>query len=808
MHRNWLTVVVTRPNHLPDAHWRLATRTLVRTATGLLFAALMLGTNGLQAAPVDLTVANPDRIATAGSVVTFAGRITNNTGMTLASIDLFLDFAGFDPLNATLDQLLGLTLFSIADGSTSPLVDLFAFTLSATAMPGLYPANVFLQTNEDVSDGVRVTVRVIPEPDWLVLAALALSAMLLVRRRRRGVVRTAIALGLVLGAQTGLAQVSAVHFTTNPPGIGTSGSSLMVAVPITNSGSVVASDVKVTSASLRSASLVAPTTFPVSLGGMGPGTSNVFQADFNAGALLPGTSYLLTVRGTYLVGGVLAGFTVNRFITPPAASPGFGTVRTGTAGSTAVSGAPYPPRPPDFGDEVNVPRPPIPAGPLVPGVKSPVGTGVTLPGRSIGTAAIRPQGQIVFNTNASTGLTTAGTNCNPGVAPASCAEPSGASGGGVLFVTANWTAAYSTDGGSTFTTINPTTIFPADAVGFCCDQVVQYVPSIDRFIWLLQGNGVRIASASPAQIRNSGGTAWTYWNLTAGTFGQPAGTGFDYPDVSVGTSNLFLSWDVGFPACPAGCNSGFEVVRIPLSQLAAGGTIFFDFTTPSDSNLAWGSHLTQDTGDEIFWAGHNGNGSLRVFSLADGANRYFWRDIGISSWPNNTLTSITPDNQDWLKFGFPGSSVIGATRSSNQLWFAWNAGTNNSFQQPHVQIVTLDRGNNFQKTQQVQVWNNSFAFAYPALATNVCTGEVGLSLAYGGNGNYENHAVGIWGDFVVFATTNSNFGVNRYGDYLTIRQNGANGLFDAFGYGVNAATGGGMQSDVRYAQFGRPCIIQ
>jgi hypothetical protein len=136
------------------------------------------------------------------------------------------------------------------------------------------------------------------------------------------------------------------------------------------------------------------------------------------------------------------------------------------------------------------------------------------------------------------------------------------------------------------------------------------------------------------------------------------------------------------------------------------------------------------------------------------------------------------------------------------------AGTNNNFRQPHVQMVTLDRGNNFQRTQQVQIWNNSYAFAYPALATNVCTGEIGLSLGYGGNGNYENHVVGIWGDFVVYITTNSNLGVNRYGDYMTIRQNGITGLFDALGYGISSVTGGGMQSDVRYVVFGRSCEIR
>jgi hypothetical protein len=79
-------------------------------------------------------------------------------------------------------------------------------------------------------------------------------------------------------------------------------------------------------------------------------------------------------------------------------------------------------------------------------------------------------------------------------------------GGGVVFATANWSAAYSTDG-INFKALDPTKIFPDDAIGFCCDQIVQYVPSIDCFVWLLQGTGYRLAIASPSAIINSNGTA-------------------------------------------------------------------------------------------------------------------------------------------------------------------------------------------------------------------------------------------------------------------------------------------------------------
>jgi hypothetical protein len=371
-------------------------------------------------------------------------------------------------------------------------------------------------------------------------------------------------------------------------------------------------------------------------------------------------------------------------------------------------------------------------------------------------------------------------------------------------MTSNWFAAYSKDGGNTFARLNPTSVFPSnDAVGFCCDQIVQYAPSIDRFIWLLQGNGYRLASASPADIINSGGTAWTYWNLTPDIFGQPAGS-FDFPDLSVGNNFLYINWDA---------SGNRQVARTSLAGLQAGGTIEIDYTDPANGTTAWSAHLTQDTGDEIFWAGHDGNTNLRVFSLAEGSNTYFWRDVGISSWATTGLSSITPDGQDWFTDvrNTSFTATLGATRSGNQLWFGWMAGTDGNFQQPHVEMVTLDRANNFNKIQQVQIWNNSYAFGYPALATNACTGEVGLSLEYGGNGNYENHVVGFWGDFVVYITTASNVGTVRSGDYVTIRQEpgtAANpgNLFNAFGFGLDTPTppGTGTQVDIHYVVFGRP----
>ena len=48
-------------------------------------------------------------------------------------------------------------------------------------------------------------------------------------------------------------------------------------------------------------------------------------------------------------------------------------------------------------------------------------------------------------------------------------------------------------------------------------------------------------------------------------------------------------------------------------------------------------------------------------------------------------------------------AVLGSTRVGNELWFAWSAGTDNNFSKPHVEMVTLDRNNSFNKIRQVQI---------------------------------------------------------------------------------------------------------
>jgi hypothetical protein len=97
-------------------------------------------------------------------------------------------------------------------------------------------------------------------------------------------------------------------------------------------------------------------------------------------------------------------------------------------------------------------------------------------------------------------------------------EPSVAANANVVFYTGNWYAAVSTDGVVTFQFIDPAKAFrqfdPPNS-HFCCDQVVQFIPQIDTFVWLLQygpdtgDNMQRLAIAKTADVAQAVGSCST-----------------------------------------------------------------------------------------------------------------------------------------------------------------------------------------------------------------------------------------------------------------------------------------------------------
>jgi len=244
----------------------------------------------------------------------------------------------------------------------------------------------------------------------------------------------------------------------------------------------------------------------------------------------------------------------------------------------------------------------------------------------------------------------------------------------VVMMSFNWSCDVSKDGGGTWKRLDPTTIFPNTlAGGFCCDQVVIYVPHADLFVWFLQYNkdtagqgAFRIAVASSSSVGSSP-TNWTYWDFVAGDFGFPT-SDMDYPDLAYSDEFLYVSTDV--------FSSGRVVMRISLKDLQGGGTVSYSWTDPDDGTQCWGAHLVQQTGDRGMWAGQVDNSHLVFFTWPDNSGTYSWGNVTVAAWPNGTLSCPGPDGNDWLKKldNFPSFAVTGGVEMANgRVALAWSA---------------------------------------------------------------------------------------------------------------------------------------
>jgi hypothetical protein len=661
-----------------------------------------------------------------------------------------------------------------------------------------------------------------------------------------------LAIGIITVAMVlGRAQVLLVQLEANDPGIGIVGQRFMIATPISNDGSANASNVQVTAATLGSAHLISPAKFPVVLGVIGPGQSYVFQTDFDATGLAQGTAYPLTITGTYQLNQVTVNFTLDLQMGLPPASPGSGTTETGMAYAEDLSGAPFPNyQIPLLGDDDEFI--PVPIGPFVAGTPTLQSVAIQPFQGSGGSGPLEGSNAVSIPTNEDLlTLISKGVSGDP-------AEPSGASGGGLVFLSFNWDGAYKADGDTNFTIQNPRTMFPQGTYPFRSDQQVQFAPAIDRFIWIQQlsasgpssAGAYRLAAARPEDIKTYGKTnpskAWKSWLITNHTVGLIKNTQFDMPSLSVGTDSLYASWDVGCPSgTPTGPCIGLEVVRISLSDIKAdknplpvehvidpgqsGGCP--PAVTNRNSCFAHNAFLSQDTGDEVFWAGHNGNTQLRFFNWPAG-NTYYWSEVGpihgyqpnarggaanghVSSLAPYPIYAEKPPTQppsaDWL-YRRPEDPIHGATRSGSKVYLAWNAAPHDGIPYPYIEVVIVNISD--YSFAHEEIYDNSVAFGLASLAANACTKEVAISLGYGGGGQYPNHAVGFLNDTNYYGTTIGSVTGSSYGDYLNIRQNHTAGLngayFDAFGYALTNAssvktgtlTKSQVNVDIRHVVFG------
>ena len=350
------------------------------------------------------------------------------------------------------------------------------------------------------------------------------------------------------------------------------------------------------------------------------------------------------------------------------------------------------------------------------------------------------------------------------------AEPSSAKAGNNILVTFNWGAAFSTDGGQSFTKLDPFALFgkPAGGAGFCCDQLALYIPSHDLLVWVMQGltddkakkgSDIRVMVARGADIAQRN---YRFYDFTPATVGHPTGEWFDFPDLAFTNNNLFMSFnrfDFSDPETPHWLGS--SVFRMPLDKLSAyEGFQYQYFNTPTE-NGEFSVRFTRGASDTMYWGTSPNEDTLLVRKWPDSAaqpgpaaqvhvlNYTYPIDKAIAG-------SEGPNGQPWLTH--VDARLTAGWVTDKTIGFGWTSGkidnadgNGGKFAFPHIRLAIIDRAaidaggsDPIKPIAEPHIWNSAFAFAYISAAPSANgDGDIGLSMFYGGPKIYPSAAVGV-----------------------------------------------------------------
>jgi hypothetical protein len=376
---------------------------------------------------------------------------------------------------------------------------------------------------------------------------------------------------------------------------------------------------------------------------------------------------------------------------------------------------------------------------------------------------------------------------------ATVGEPTLANNDKEILLAGNWYATKSLDGGGSWQSLDPFTLFPSAAGGFCCDQVIVFEPNHNLFFWLLQyvrdDQGTNILRLAVKQGGTLGDDNWYWWDFSpAGTNAEWSDEWFDYPDLELGDNFLYMTTN-------SFSGDSFRrsvVFRLPLESLAQPGTLNFQYFQSPLFSL----RCVRGAGTTMYFACHNSLSQVRIFSWPEAAGGITFNDVNVTPWNAGTYSAPGPDGADWLTRCDP--RITGAWLANGNIGLAWSVNSRGPRPFPHVRVVEISEAQ-MQVVADRDIWSDKFAYAYPNGAANE-DGVVGITLFMGGGDFNPSHVVGsfdsgsnAWSLGVTQAGSNGpNDG--KWGDYLTCRRSVSDGRnWFASGYTLE---GGGARTNI------------
>jgi len=350
-------------------------------------------------------------------------------------------------------------------------------------------------------------------------------------------------------------------------------------------------------------------------------------------------------------------------------------------------------------------------------------------------------------------------------------EQSVATNGLYAIYTSNNRDGVSTDGGFSFSPLDPTTMFPSAAGGFCCDQVVTYLPRKKRFVWVLQywgGSGgvindgrpnvIRVATATLKEMLNS---QWTYYDFTPSSLGfsksrlSTTWPTLDRAHVSFTRGSLYLTVD-GWGARGKSFR-GTALWRIAQGQLGKGTIGYQWLDLPEGAAKVRPAQNASPKDPVAYFAGAATTSRLDVFRWTDADNFVSMQEVDVPTIATEDTASRDPARVNWMdRYGKQAGQVVTGARAGNSLLFGWTYGRRAKVRrddgtedlvklhdQPGLGFAVINTNTNpLRRVAGAHIEFANDAAALPQLRMNT-NGASALSFMYGGPGRYPSHAVGF-----------------------------------------------------------------
>jgi len=397
-----------------------------------------------------------------------------------------------------------------------------------------------------------------------------------------------------------------------------------------------------------------------------------------------------------------------------------------------------------------------------------------------------------------------------GVNPSTLGEPAASSHGDTVLYTGNTYAGLSTDGGNTWTSVNPQRLFPASDGGLCCDQKVIHVPALDVTLWLLEyriSNTTQRGRQRIAFARGATGvatSAWSFFDIDPQRFGFGNNLGLDFGDICA-TATSLLGSSLVIDTTPA--QRGMVLWRINLADLLAGRPAPILFYTNTQLGGVGGYRFAQGpTGSDVFWAAHQDTSTLRVYRWNDFAGSATIASRSVAAWSNTATAAPGPDGRDWTGFAFTTNCVLAGYSTGSEVGFLWSSGAHDFHPRQYIRIARFVRSTS-NRIAEHEIWNGLTAFHFPSACGND-RGGVGGTFTMGGGATFPSLVAYVaddlapWGQQQSFVVRSGSQGpaANRWGDYqVTGRHSVAGNTWVGTGFVIDN-TGA---ADHQFVWFGR-----